>query len=245
MFNPVGAALLAILGLGCLPANAACIDPAQLARSSASITRHFDDAERGEHSDVISIRASGWFLSPTSIVTAEHVTRAMKLTTEDWKLLEISARDSHQFVAAPIQQVVGDTTERLTVIELQQAFSNARGVQIRTEPLAPEERIVTLAYPGGHLRVVQGRFVHFGATGGKLAGMALLEMYEGDNRLVIDHGSSGAPVLDCEGRVVAVVSNVLTQSFFWSSREIKMSTAWGMPNVVSVPAGVLSNMKGE
>jgi hypothetical protein len=42
------------------------------------------------------------------------------------------------------------------------------------------------------------------------AGTALL--YEGDNRLVIDHGASGASVVDCDGRVAAVVSNVFTQS---------------------------------
>jgi hypothetical protein len=36
--------------------------------------------------------------------------------------------------------------------------------------------------------------------------MALLEMYDGDDRLVLDHGASGAPVFDCMGRIVAVVS---------------------------------------
>ena len=48
-------------------------------------------------------------------------------------------------------------------------------------------------------------------TDGRLAGTALLEMYEGDNRLAIDHGASGAPVFDCEGRIAAVISTVITQ----------------------------------
>jgi hypothetical protein len=69
--------------------------------------------------------------------------------------------------------------------------------------------------------------------------MALLELFEGENRLVIDHGASGAPVVDCEGRVAAVVSNVFTQSIQWASREIRYTTAWGMPNVVSVPVDAL------
>ncbi|WP_375788409.1 hypothetical protein ACE10Z_13920 [Bradyrhizobium sp. Pha-3] len=43
-----------------------------------------------------------------------------------------------------------------------------------------------------------------------LAGTVLLEMYEGDIRLVIDHGASGAPVIDCGGRVAAAISNVFT-----------------------------------
>lgn len=83
-----------------------------------------------------------------------------------------------------------------------------------------------------------GRFVRFGDDG-KLAGMALLEFYEGENRLVIDHGASGAPVIDCDGRVAAVISNVFTQSIVWASRQIRISTAWGMPNVVSVPVQAL------
>ena len=75
----------------------------------------------------------------------------------------------------------------------------------------------------------------------KLGGMALLEMYDGDDRLIVGHGASGAPVIDCDGRVAAVVSNVFTQTLVWASREIKMSTAWGMPNVVSVPIRSLND----
>ena len=71
--------------------------------------------------------------------------------------------------------------------------------------------------------------------------MALLEMYEGENRLVVDHGASGAPVVDCAGRVAAVVTNVFTQTLSWSFRVIRISTAWGTPNVVSVPVQVLGD----
>jgi hypothetical protein len=71
--------------------------------------------------------------------------------------------------------------------------------------------------------------------GYKLAGTALLEMYDGDDRLVLDHGASGAPVLDCQGRVVAVVSNLFTQTMQFLSKPIRISTAWGQANVASVP----------
>jgi hypothetical protein len=67
-------------------------------------------------------------------------------------------------------------------------------------------------------------------------------MFEGDNRLVIDHGASGAPVVDCDGRVAAVISNVFTQSLWWASRQIRISTAWGTPNVVSVPIQALEDL---
>jgi hypothetical protein len=65
-------------------------------------------------------------------------------------------------------------------------------------------------------------------------------MYDGQDRLVLDHGASGAAILDCEGRVVAVVSNLFTQTMQSPFRPIRVSTAWGQPNVVSVPIQVLS-----
>jgi len=54
-------------------------------------------------------------------------------------------------------------------------------------------------------------------------------------RLVIDHGASGAPVFDCEGRVAAVISTVITQTLATPFGEMRIPTPWGSPNVVSVP----------
>jgi Trypsin-like peptidase domain len=233
-----------VLVLASTQVRAACVDPAQLSHTAISIMRHFDETERDTRPDLIGIRATGWFLSPTTIVTAEHVTAAMKLSGEDWKPLEIVDEDGSQFIDARIQRVAGDRGEKLAVIELQRAVAVARIVTIRKEPLAPEEKVVTLTYPGGRPHVVEGRFVRFGENE-KLAGAALLEMYEGDNRLVIDHGASGAPVVDCEGRIAAVVSNVFTQTLVWGSRQIRISTAWGMPNVVSVPVQALEELPGS
>jgi hypothetical protein len=120
------------------------------------------------------------------------------------------------------------------------AFSSAQGFQLRTDPLVPEEPVVSLAYPDGHLRVAGGRFVQYG-EGERFAGTALLEVYDGDDRLVLDHGASGAPIFDCAGRVVAVASNLLTTSIQFGSHAVRISTAWGTPNVVSVPAPVLKD----
>jgi hypothetical protein len=94
--------------------------------------------------------------------------------------------------------------------------------------------VVTLAYLQDSQRHVAGRFVEY-ASDGRLAGAALFEMYDGNNRLVIDHGASGAPVFDCKGQVAAVISNVITQIFQTPFGEKRISTAWGTPNVVSVP----------
>src|SRR5262249_40592659 len=152
-----------------------------------------------------------WFLSSSAIVTAEHVSAGMKLTKEDWKPLEIRDGDDVRSIPARIQRVVGLGAEKLAVLELQSAFSSARSAPIRPAPLEPEDRVVTIAYPHRYPRVVGGRFVEYGRNGA-FAGAALLEMYDGDDRLAIDHGASGAPVYDCEGRVAAVVTTVMTQT---------------------------------
>ena len=93
---------------------------------------------------------------------------------------------------------------------------------------------MTLAYPNQRLRTVAGRFVQY-VDNGTLAGTALFEIYEGDNRLVIDHGASRAPVFDCEGRVAAVISTVITQNLATPFGEMRLPTPWGSPDVGSVP----------
>ena len=243
MRGRVGLCLLVacILFPGTNVASAGCVDPMQLAQSTVSIARFFDDGENAARPDLAAIRGTAWFLSPTSIVTAEHVAAAMLLSAQDWKTLKIDGDDGSRSVKARIQHVAGAEAEKLAVIELQAPIERARVAEIRREPLVPEEHVMTITYSAGRPHPVAGRYVGLGEAG-KLAGMALMEFYEGDNRLVVDHGASGAPVLDCEGRVAAVVSNVFTQSIQAPSRVIRISTAWGTPNVVSVPLQALADL---
>jgi Trypsin-like peptidase domain len=238
------AQLLALLFLGCTRAVAACIDPAALTHSTISIARHFDAEERKAETGVLGIRGTAWFLSPTSIATAGHVASAMKLSQQTWKDIEILDGENTQPIAVRVLHLAGAHFEKIAVLELRTAFPGGRSLKIRTEPLVPEEPVVSLAYPKNRLRFAGGRFVEYGG-GDKFAGTALLEMYDGDDRLVLDHGASGAPVLDCEGRVVALVSNLFTQTMQFFSHPIRISTAWGTANVVSVPIQVLKGAVKE
>jgi hypothetical protein len=128
----------------------------------------------------------------------------------------------------------------MAVLELDTAVPDAAVLQRRAEPLIADEPVVSLAYPGNQLRFAGGRFVQLGSDG-KFAGSALLEMYDGSDRLVLDHGASGAPVLDCDGRVVAVVTTLITRTMSFLSNVIRVSTAWQSPNVVAIPIYVLKD----
>jgi hypothetical protein len=172
------------------------------------------------------------------MVTAEHVSAAMKLSDRDWKRLELVDGEGRRSLAARLLPLAGSRAEKMSMLEVDTPLPGARGLEIRMQPLAPDERVVSVAYPGGRLRFAAGRFVEYGQSD-NLAGTALFELYDGDDRLVLDHGASGAPVLDCDGRVVAVVSNLFTQSLQFLSRTVRISTAWGSPNVVSIPIQAL------
>jgi hypothetical protein len=64
-----------------------------------------------------------------------------------------------------------------------------------------------------------------------------------DGRTRLPNASpSGAPVLDCQGRVVALVSAILTQTLKFGFRSVKVSTAWQTPNVISMPADALTTV---
>jgi hypothetical protein len=220
--------------------QASCVDPTALVHSTVNITRQFGEEEQRAEPGVLGVRGTGWFLSPRLIATAAHVAEAMHLSAQDWKEIEIKERDRPASLPARILRVAGPHPDKIAVLELQTPFAGATVLPNRRGSLVPDERLVSLAYPGSELRFAAGRFVQYGDDA-KFAGMALLEMHDGDDRLVLDHGASGAPVIDCEGRVVAVVSMLITQSISLLSSTVRASTAWQTPNVVSIPIEVLND----
>ena len=237
--------LMLVLGLvGASPGStappASCVDPATLVRSAVSIERVFGPEARDTGSDATGVRGTGWFSSPRRIVTAAHVAEAMQLSARDWREIDIRERQSKIAAPARLLLVAGQGPEKIAVLELATSFPDAVALPLRAQPLTAQERLVAIAYPRGELRFAEGRFARYG-DGGAFAGAALIEMYDGRDRLVIDHGASGAPVLDCEGRVVAVVSAAITQTIMLPTGPVRVSTAWHTPNVVAIPAATLES----
>ena len=143
-------------------AEAACVDPSALVRSTVSIARNFDDHEMKVTPGVFGIRGTGWFLSPRLLVTAAHVVEAMHLSGNDWKEIELRERESKGSIPVRVLRVAGSHSEKMAVLELRASFPGAAALQLRMEPLVAEERVASLAYPRGHLRFAGGRFVRYG-----------------------------------------------------------------------------------
>jgi hypothetical protein len=228
--------LLLVVGLSRL--EAACITPSAFVQSTMSIARHFNEEETKAQPGIIGIRGTAWFLSSRLLVTAAHVAEAMHLSADEWKDVEMRNGESKRSVSVRLLHLAGLQIEKIAVLELRTAIPDAAVLQRRTEPLIPNEQVVSLAYPDNQLRFAGGRFVQEGGDD-KFAGSALFEMYDGNDRLVLDHGASGAPVLDCDGRVVAVVTTLITRTMNFLSNVIRISTAWQSPNVVAIPIQVL------
>src|SRR4051812_12805797 len=210
----------------CSRVGAACVDTSMPVHSAVSIERSFDDEEKTADPDLLGIQGTGWFLSASSLLTAAHVVEAMHLSQQHWK--QIAIRDDGRTLSIPvrIRRTAGSYSEKIAVLEMATSFPGAKLPPTRTEPLAPDKPVMSHVYTSTKRgpRFAPGRFVQYGHD--KLAGTALFELYDGHDRLVIDYGASGVPVLDCQGRAVAVVSNAMTQTIQFLSRVIRVSTPW-------------------
>jgi Trypsin-like peptidase domain len=229
--------LLLIAAFG---AQAGCAGPASRAGSVVSITLRFSEEENMSAPALLGVRGTGWFLSPQVLVTAGHVAESMRLSSRDWKEAEVARGSRQEHLQLRLRNLAGPEVEKIGVIELKAAFPGGESLRIGREALAAGESVFSLGYTSNRLRMASGRFVKKNDDT-RLAGANLFELFDNDHRLALDHGASGAPVLDCEGQVVAVVTNVFTATISFMPQPIRVSTAWGSPNVAVVPITALED----
>ena len=150
-------------------------------------------------------------------------------------------RDVTVQVSARLLAVVRAVPEGFAIFELREPFPNAQTLKLREKPLSKNEPVRSIAYLDG-LRFAKGRFAEIAGSSPRdhpfakvRPGSGLFEMWDIDernnDRYVLDHGASGAPIVDCEGNVAAVASSFVTQaSLYFAGREIRLTTPWGMAN---------------
>lgn len=216
-----------------LPATARCVDPVSVSASVVNIVRTLDADERKAETGLVGISGTAWFVADREIVTVAHVSEAMRIGA-DW--IELQIKEGVRSAAIPVRlrETVGSTSEKLAILQLRDRFQGAASLAVRGEALVSNEPVTALAYPGRRLRSATGRFVEI-SSAQHAPGAALFELFDGRDRMALDHGASGAPIIDCDGAVVAVVTNVFTQTLSFMARPIRISTAWGTPNVVAIP----------
>jgi Trypsin-like peptidase domain len=262
----IGSALLPLLiclhatALRAQETAASCVDPSELARSVVSIVRYFDKPRHNSAGEeIFGERATAWFYtSPRLLVTAAHFAR--ELSPRDWQEAELrqASRDGEPGTIVRVQlRVVAQgqpadghaagaerntaLTADVAILELRESFPDAHVLEIQPEPPAADATVLVLGYPGGRMQAAHGIVREARDRPGKFAGLTLLEV-QGDNRLLLDGGTSGAPVLDCRlGRVVAVLNGLLTgPSLPFLPPWRLIPTAWGSPTNTAVPAATLA-----
>jgi Trypsin-like peptidase domain len=242
-------------------AGTACVDPGELARSVVSIVWNFSEARR-DHAgrEFVGQRATGWFYtSPRLLVTAAHF--ANELPADEWQEAELRqasrdgepdttirvrlrvvvrgrVSDGHQSRTGPSAGLAED----LAILELQDPFPNARVLDIQPEAPAKNATVLVLGYPAGKMQAARGIVRETENSARRYPGLALFEV-QGSNRLLLNGGASGAPVLDCRhGRVVAVLNGLLTGPTlpFLPPEHAVIPTPWGSPTNTAVPAATLA-----
>jgi hypothetical protein len=228
----------------CARAEDACIDPSTLAATTVSITRYFTADEKPRPS-LDGYRATAWFYGSTRYLVsiAHFVDDAPVLPRGEWRKVDVRQRDVTVEVNARLLAVVKALPEGFAIFELREPFPNAQTLKLREKPLSRNEPVRGIAYLDG-LRFAKGRFAEI-ATSSDIPrdhpfakvrpGSGLFEMWDieerKNDRYVLDHGASGAPIVDCEGNVAAVASSLVTQgSLSFAGRVIRLTTPWGMAN---------------
>lgn len=239
-----------------------CVDASPSARAVVSVARYFNEPLREGNGEVVGEQATAWFYtSPRLLVTAAHF--ANDFPDGAWQEVELrqAVREGQPEIATRVRLRVavkgrisegprrgpGTTglADDVAIMELHDPFPNATVLDVQATLPTPDATVLVVGYPDGRMQAARGIVRRAGDAVSRYSGLALVEV-QGDNRLLLNAGASGAPVLDCaKGAVVAVLNGLLTSPSlpFLPPQYAVVPTPWGSPTNTAVPASTLAAIR--
>jgi S1-C subfamily serine protease len=239
LFRRCALALLAVLA-GIQGAWAGgCVDPRDYANGVVRIERVV--AGGAPHSWV----GSGWFYqSPQVLITNEHVVSKLGLQEQEWTnvLLQTSKPDaSRGYIQRTKARVLArDTRDDIALVLLEYPVMGVRPMDIKTGAVSPGEPLAIAGYASGLLQFGNAR-AYTGpqpvARFRQPASQFAIDVQGAANQAAFSAGGSGSPVLNCEGLVVGIFSNLIDErylSLFGSSGTRGRPASAASPNAFAI-----------
>ena len=229
-----------------------CVPTKDLIDTTVSIARAFNPGDYHE-SESITLRGTAWFIKQTEMVAIEHVIKEFGLSIEKWETINVRQQYPGSIwwnevaVRVRIKHVPSeDTPEKLYVLELKEPLAwPIQVVSIRSTPFVIGERAVGIGYSSGVLHSARGQYIHYPLLASLgdpnyFTGFELIHEIERD---VLLAGSSGGPIFDCDGMVIAVISHIFPESYYGTLPRTPEGKAklLGITNVLGVPVYHISN----
>ena len=183
---------------------------------------------------VIGHVGTAWFLTPTLLATVSHVTHDM-FEEKEWREVEVGWGD---VVREPLDTnfpllmryhsthttgLTGEDglPEDVVLLEIRARIAGRSPAKVRYSPIQKNEPVVAIGYLGleqrlqwaaGHYSPPEQTSEESDPEAEPLQPFLYFEMTneKGKNRHVLDHGTSGSPVFDCDGEVVAIINGIIT-----------------------------------
>ena len=226
-----------------------CVDPREYANSVVRIERV---VESGAPRSWVG---SGWFYQSSQVlITNEHVVRKLALQEQQWTsvLLQTSKPYAARgFIQRAMARVLArDIRDDLALVFLEHPAMGVRPMAIKPGEVSPGEPLAIAGYAGGRL--------HFGNARAYVGPQPVARFRQPQSQFAIDvrgaanqaafsAGGSGSPVLNCQGQVVGIFSNLIDE------RYLSLFGAWGVrgrpaavsPNAFAVRIEALQNLYGS
>lgn len=230
------------------------IHPTNLVYSIVRITYYRKVEKTPTDTALVASSGTAWFFrSPKYLVTADHVARDYSLTRNKWTQVELFQQRNESvdgyfaFVGVRIHSTVGTAKEKLVILELDTPVLGAQVLDPRPDSMVSGTSVLALAYDSHILRVASGHFLGIADASYpdpslKGTGFGLFEIDAGTEHAGLNRGSSGAPLLDDDNRVVGVVNWLLPEGNSLTPVSFATPAPWGIPNNSAIPTSVLAKI---